>query len=352
MPSAHDEPETPPSIPIPTSTSTPLLQSEPGLTTDTWDGRQQRHSSLLGLELTGYRLITTSVILGLGIHKAVCARNGQSLISPTLDWFGGMIFAIILFWLGEIGANRPKLFPLFFRTDLAPPILKFLRRREVMGWFISALPLLSTMKQVQAVLDVRLDDRQAGGIPAHLIKDRFTVVVTAFSIAVSLFCSQFLSIVWQRWLPAHHGLLWTIYVVICAGYCVSLLTPYSHHLESDIFASLTHVMAYLNMVCIHLHVVTYDHFHDPESIRLYRIRLVSDTTGLIMNLQPVVFIIGAEVKMQINGFHDIPGGLYRLSFACCMAGFLSRRVPFLSRAWRRLKVTYDRIWRGGRRHHA
>ena len=58
------------------------------------DGQQQRSMSL-GVALTGYRLLTTSIIVGIGIPKAVYSYRGQSLISPTLDWMGGIIFAFL-----------------------------------------------------------------------------------------------------------------------------------------------------------------------------------------------------------------------------------------------------------------
>lgn len=48
----------------------------------------------LGVALTGNRLFTTSWILGLGIPKAVYSNRGQSLISPTLDWVGGILFSL------------------------------------------------------------------------------------------------------------------------------------------------------------------------------------------------------------------------------------------------------------------
>lgn len=55
--------------------------------------------------LTGYRLLTTIVIVGTGIPKAVYSYYGQSLISPTLDLLGGMVFGLLLvspfFWLGS-----------------------------------------------------------------------------------------------------------------------------------------------------------------------------------------------------------------------------------------------------------
>jgi hypothetical protein len=46
--------------------------------------------------LTGYRLFTTIVIVGIGIPKAAYSYHGQSLISPTLDWVGGIVFGLLL----------------------------------------------------------------------------------------------------------------------------------------------------------------------------------------------------------------------------------------------------------------
>jgi hypothetical protein len=97
--------------------------------------------------LTGYRLLTTIVIMGVGIPKAVYSYYGQSLISPTLDWLGGILFTLLLvfisdigftefvdlmvlrlFWLGVIEATRPELCPSFFQVDLAPTILRSMDR--------------------------------------------------------------------------------------------------------------------------------------------------------------------------------------------------------------------------------
>ena len=55
----------------------------------------QQHNLPLGVELTGYRLFTTTVILGFGIPKAVYSYNGQALISTTLDWTGGVLLAFV-----------------------------------------------------------------------------------------------------------------------------------------------------------------------------------------------------------------------------------------------------------------
>jgi hypothetical protein len=103
----------------------------------------------LGVMLTGYRLLTTFLIMGIGIPKAVYSYHGQSLISPSMDWVGGIVFTLLLafisevvftefvelmilrlFWLGVIEATRPELCPSFFEVDLAPAILVFLGRDD------------------------------------------------------------------------------------------------------------------------------------------------------------------------------------------------------------------------------
>lgn len=61
------------------------------------NGRQQLSIPLCPrVALTGYRLLTTIVILGTGIPKAVYAYYGQSLISATLDFLGGVVFGLLL----------------------------------------------------------------------------------------------------------------------------------------------------------------------------------------------------------------------------------------------------------------
>ncbi|KAI0280525.1 hypothetical protein BGY98DRAFT_932606 [Russula aff. rugulosa BPL654] len=72
------------------------------------NGRQQL-SVHLGprVALTGYRLLATTVIVGTGIPKAVYSYYGQSLISPTLDFLGGVVFGLLLFWLGVIETTKP-----------------------------------------------------------------------------------------------------------------------------------------------------------------------------------------------------------------------------------------------------
>ena len=62
--------------------------------TDTQDNDRQP-TMPLGVELTGYRLLTTGVILGVGVPKAVYSYQGQALISTTFDWLAGVILAVM-----------------------------------------------------------------------------------------------------------------------------------------------------------------------------------------------------------------------------------------------------------------
>ena len=59
------------------------------------DGPQQRSMPLLVVPLTGNLLFTTSWITGIGIAKAAYSYHGQSVISPTLDWVGGTVLALV-----------------------------------------------------------------------------------------------------------------------------------------------------------------------------------------------------------------------------------------------------------------
>jgi hypothetical protein len=73
-------------------TTSPLILLRGG---NTPEDPQQPIAPPLGVELTGYRLFTTSVILGIGIPKAVYSYSGQALISSTLDWVAGIILALM-----------------------------------------------------------------------------------------------------------------------------------------------------------------------------------------------------------------------------------------------------------------
>ena len=93
-------PESQPDNPSPTVTSvihcdstTSSSLTSPRVNNTQENGHQAKMP--LGVELTGYRLLTTVVTLGVGIAKAVYSYKGQALISTSLDWVGGVILALM-----------------------------------------------------------------------------------------------------------------------------------------------------------------------------------------------------------------------------------------------------------------
>jgi hypothetical protein len=107
------------------------------------------------------------------------------------------------FWLGVIETSRPELCPRFFEVDLAPCILKFLRRDDggccaelmtgadgmlctVHLWFTSVPPLLLAVNVMSFVRQV--SKPSTSGDVAHFSKDGLTQIVLGSSMAVFLFC--------------------------------------------------------------------------------------------------------------------------------------------------------------------
>jgi hypothetical protein len=73
---------------------TPFTSPIEDHTQDTQDNDHQP-TVPLGVELTGYRMLTTGVILGLGIPKAVYSYNGQALISITVNWVSAVLLSVM-----------------------------------------------------------------------------------------------------------------------------------------------------------------------------------------------------------------------------------------------------------------
>ena len=111
-----------------------------------------------------------------------------------------------LFWLSVIEARRPDLWPFFFETDLAPPIMRFLSRPEggcyhewmkgpdcivhtAQLWFLSFLPVISSTTQLWDVLYFRRDDEYSW-VPKYLVKDELVLAILALISALSVFCVQ------------------------------------------------------------------------------------------------------------------------------------------------------------------
>ena len=125
------------------------------------------------------------------------------------------VMILRLSWLKK--AERPELFPCFFQVDLAPPILKFLRRPEgvqvvpvswmtevdtivctVHLWFLSTLLFMITAMHLRATLDARRNYEHASDIPVYVIKDVVALSALALVTAICIFCMQCVRVIWPR----------------------------------------------------------------------------------------------------------------------------------------------------------
>jgi hypothetical protein len=50
------------------------------------------------VKVTGYRLLTTAIIVTFGTVKAMAALDGAAVTSTTLDWVAGVILGTMLVW--------------------------------------------------------------------------------------------------------------------------------------------------------------------------------------------------------------------------------------------------------------
>ncbi|KAI0288756.1 hypothetical protein BC826DRAFT_656880 [Russula brevipes] len=73
---------------------------------------------LLGIKLTGCRLVNMSIILVFGIWKAVLSYRGQSAAPTTLEFVAGTLLALIVYYVGQFQEERPETCPYFFEYDL------------------------------------------------------------------------------------------------------------------------------------------------------------------------------------------------------------------------------------------
>ncbi|KAH9034190.1 hypothetical protein EDB85DRAFT_1021401 [Lactarius pseudohatsudake] len=72
----------------------------------------------LGAKLTGYRLLNITIVFSFGIAKAILTYKGRSTEPTTLDWVGGALLAVFLYWMGQYEQRDSR----FFQVDLAPGI--------------------------------------------------------------------------------------------------------------------------------------------------------------------------------------------------------------------------------------
>lgn len=87
------------------------------------------------MRFTAWRILTSALLLGLGIPKAVAAYNGQTTVVNTLDWAWGVACAFMyvralalcasfgdypssMYWGGVVEQDSPESVPWLFERDL------------------------------------------------------------------------------------------------------------------------------------------------------------------------------------------------------------------------------------------
>ncbi|KAF8283381.1 hypothetical protein DL93DRAFT_2069513, partial [Clavulina sp. PMI_390] len=73
-------------------------------------------------KITGYRILTTTVLLGFGLAKASLSYMGWTVVPITLEWVVGVFVATALYWIGFYEAPRTKVSPAFFQRDYSDKI--------------------------------------------------------------------------------------------------------------------------------------------------------------------------------------------------------------------------------------
>ncbi|KAF8473092.1 hypothetical protein DFH94DRAFT_765973 [Russula ochroleuca] len=281
----------------------------------------------LVVPLTGNRLFTISWILGLGIPKAVYSYRGQSLISTTLDLVGGIILTLISYWLGEIKAERPELCPLFFKVDLVPCILKFLRRYDVLLWFSSVLPLLVAVEGMFFVDDSdtkRLVAKHAtSGIVAQFSKNASTHLALGISLAVYLFCIHSLRVlrpgVFEGMVLSHATIFSFMMLALQSFLAVHI---YSLKINSEDSIESIRVSA------MTIAIVLRPYLWMTPALGVFRRSQLRSREGLFsklsryFNLFSTVVMYACTVNLEVDVMHvrglpKFPGALYILLFLYC-----------------------------------
>ncbi|KAI0826216.1 hypothetical protein BC629DRAFT_1454180 [Irpex lacteus] len=71
------------------------------------------------VKVTGYRVLNTILIVGIGTWKGVVSYRGDAVISNTLDIILGVFLAIALYWLGLYETVEPPPLKWLFHVDYA-----------------------------------------------------------------------------------------------------------------------------------------------------------------------------------------------------------------------------------------
>ncbi|KIM40796.1 hypothetical protein M413DRAFT_168201 [Hebeloma cylindrosporum] len=85
--------------------------------------------------MTGYRLLITSTVFGVGITKSVLVYGNRQTEATTVECVIGIFVATGLYWLGLYEASSTKVYPAFFHIDYSPGITYLLTTGSNIAWF-------------------------------------------------------------------------------------------------------------------------------------------------------------------------------------------------------------------------
>ncbi|KAH9987643.1 hypothetical protein BJV74DRAFT_496167 [Russula compacta] len=160
---------------------------------DTWEEDQRDHQPPLGVELTGYHLTNIIVILGSGIWKLVSSYPALPVTLSRVELGLATLLAVVLYHVKAIHDKHPELCPRFFKVDLAPPILKFVRRSEFHLFLLSLLPLWPAVALLQSAQNVRraakLGDQVYGS--SITVGNALAVAIVGLILGIAVTLQQF-----------------------------------------------------------------------------------------------------------------------------------------------------------------
>ncbi|KAI9435757.1 hypothetical protein H4582DRAFT_1968557 [Lactarius indigo] len=137
----------------------------------------------LGVNLTGYRLLNMATVFSFGITKGILTYMGQSTAPTTLDWVGGALLAVALYWIGLYEQENAKKWGWFFQVDLAPGI-GYCAKRVVGG----VMGILFSLRGTLAITSLSsLPVFLLAHFVSHVPVDAWLGVYVGFTI-----CAQFL----------------------------------------------------------------------------------------------------------------------------------------------------------------
>ncbi|KAF9515639.1 hypothetical protein BS47DRAFT_774455 [Hydnum rufescens UP504] len=73
------------------------------------------------VKITLYRLLNTTIILGVGTAKFALGMQGHSISPTILDWVLGSLYLVVTYWIGFLEDVRPPVWPWFFFEDYVTP---------------------------------------------------------------------------------------------------------------------------------------------------------------------------------------------------------------------------------------